>query len=226
MNPSIIYHKGIACLDDDSHFTKWIKESGKLDHDTWLLPKVLKYCKKGSTVVDAGAMYGDHTIAYSRAVGPEGLVLAFEPNPMAYKCLEHNCGKLNNVHTIPFGLSDKKESFGLLIESENYGMANLRGEGDIQCVPLDQYLESIKNLSFAKVDVEGFEPKFLAGAVQTIRKHRPVMLIEMNIATLQRNGFTYDDIFNFLDTMGYTSRNVNESGGFDEPQYDLLCLPG
>lgn len=223
MNPTITYFKNIALLSDDTHFTPWIKQAGRLDHDQWTLKKVLGYCKPGSTVIDAGAYIGDHTIAYSRAVGHSGLVLAFEPNPMAFKCLEHNCGKLSNVHPVPFGLSDKRETCGLDITSENYGMANLRGEGEVKCVPLDDY--EVKNLSFVKVDIEGYEPKFLAGAVKTIRKHRPVMLIEMNIATLERNGYGYNDVLQWLDAEGYKYRNVNEQAGINEPQYDLLCLP-
>jgi hypothetical protein len=44
------------------------------------------------------------------------------------------------------------------------------------CKTLDSF--SLPNVSFIKIDCEGYEPFILAGAEQTIKKCRPVILME------------------------------------------------
>ena len=48
-------------------------------------------------------------------------------------------------------------------------------------ISLDEYVSenSIKELDLLKVDVEGFEPKVIEGAMKTIKKFRPTILIEI-----------------------------------------------
>ena len=87
--------------------SQWVEQEGRLDHDQNLLPTILAHIKPGDTVVDAGAFIGDHTVAYSKAVEEEGWVIAFEPNPVARKCLRHNLKKHHNVTLMDYGLSDK-----------------------------------------------------------------------------------------------------------------------
>jgi tRNA G37 N-methylase Trm5 len=77
-------------IASDTHIGRWIEETGRLDHDQYLLPKIVPLIPEGGTVVDAGALYGDHTLAYAKAVGPYGEVFAFEPNPQSYTCLKKN----------------------------------------------------------------------------------------------------------------------------------------
>ena len=42
--------------------------------------------------MDVGAYLGDTAYAMKKAVGPAGRVMAFEPNPMGFECLERNVG--------------------------------------------------------------------------------------------------------------------------------------
>jgi len=45
---------------------------------------------QGGMAVDAGAYIGRHTLAYARAVGPAGRVIAVEPLPANFRLLQHN----------------------------------------------------------------------------------------------------------------------------------------
>lgn len=225
-NDKIEYWHDIALLKDDSHFGPWIKQAGRLDHDQWLLQRILPYIPEYGVVIDAGAYIGDHTIAYLNKVGPGGKVCAFEPNPDAFECLKHNTRKFERTNTIvacPYGLSNIYEKTGIEFCGNNYGMARLDGEGEIESRSLDQL--QLPACHFIKLDVEGFELKALNGAKATIARCKPVMLIEMNSATLQRQNTTYEEIFAFLDSMGYDYRNIDDTGDLTPPQYDLLCTP-
>jgi FkbM family methyltransferase len=45
------------------------------------------FVKLGAVVVDVGANFGLHSLYLSRAVGPQGTVIAFEPDPDNYALL-------------------------------------------------------------------------------------------------------------------------------------------
>ena len=68
------------------------------------------HLKPGMTFIDVGANIGFFTILASRLVGPEGRVIAFEPNSencrLILLSLERN--GINNVELYPLGLSDRR----------------------------------------------------------------------------------------------------------------------
>lgn len=214
-----ILPNNIAVLENDSHISRWVEETGRLDHDEYSIPIILEHIEKGDYVVDAGAFIGDHTIAYLKAVGPTGQVIAFEPNREAYQCLLHNCPKADCIFA---GLGDKEQKLRFATDG-NVGASHICGLGDkkVDIVTLDSY--NLNRLDFFKLDVEGFEISALVGATKTILKHRPMMWVEVNEGALQRNGKTPLDLLSFIrHELGYAITPYPE---FDVAQYDLLCKP-
>lgn len=215
-----ITRENIAILENDTHISRWVEESGRLDHDRYALPIILEYIQPGYTVVDAGAFIGDHTLAYCDAVGKNGDVYAFEPNPAAFECLQYNCGsaKLFNC-----GLSNCDEEVNYSVDN-NAGAGRISqqsGDGSfcIKTITLDSL--NLSALDFFKLDIEGYELNALEGAKETISKYRPVFWIEINVGALAQNGKTAHDIENFLSQFGYDIIPFPEVG----EQYDILCIP-
>jgi FkbM family methyltransferase len=208
---------GIAVLKNDSHISAWVEESGRLDHDQYALPIILQYISEGDTVVDVGAFIGDHTIAYENAVGKSGVVMAFEPNPDAFACLKRNCH-----HAIKFniGLSDHHHD-GSMTTHENAGKcrvsADIEGTSLARLAPLDQW--NLVRLNFLKIDVEGFEIRVLRGAEKTIRRHKPIMWIEVNKSALNDQGTSPSELLAWIHHLGYSTTPYPEEGD----QYDVLC---
>lgn len=210
---------GFAILEDDTHISKWAKDSRRLDHDQNMLPHVLKYLNVGDTVIDVGAYIGDHTIAYARAVGHAGVVHAFEPNYHAFQCLEWNMKKHPQVKIYQCGIGDKHGSMGVVSENLNHGMAYMKGEGNIPIIPIDSM--NLTRCDFIKIDVEGMELGVLHGAEQTIIKRKPKLLIEINAMTLDRSGYGADKIFDWLKKHDYQYRNIYAEQGLTDAQFDL-----
>ena len=184
----------------DTHVGKWIEDTGRLDHDQWLLSRIVPLVPEGGTVIDAGALYGDHTIAYARAVGEHGTVYAFEPNPEAFICLRNNMdhfGMSKRVTCCQVGLSDQFSSMGFRTD-ENTGASHLVGDAEkkVPVIPLDQM--SIENVGFIKLDVEGHEVNALNGAMRTLLAYRPIVVCEVNVGALERNGRTVKDLYEVL----------------------------
>jgi FkbM family methyltransferase len=216
---------GIWVLEGDQ-ISQWVEAEGRLDHDQNFLPKILPHINPGDTVIDAGAYIGDHTIAYAGAVGETGMVHAFEPNPVAFRCLNHNVGDLPNVRIYDYALSDAPGNVPLSGNNGNWGGVYV-GEhmriADVRTNALEVVIPWRVNL--IKLDVEGYELKVLHGAGNLINRCRPKLVLEMNWVALHRQGTDYNAIYQWLREHYYDWQIMQENCRLDSPMYDILCLP-
>jgi FkbM family methyltransferase len=215
----------IWVLEGDQ-ISQWVEQEGRLDHDQNFLPDILPHIRPGNTVVDAGAFIGDHTVAYSKAVGSMGVVYAFEPNHIAFTCLEHNTAGLKNVSRYRHGLSDRKEIVPLSGNNGNYGGTYVGEHMKIAEVPMDTLDHSVPwGADFIKIDVEGYEVKVLRGAQNIIKKYHPRLVIEVNTGALERQGAVPGDIFKWLEDHDYRWDIIQKNACVTDPLYDILAVP-
>jgi FkbM family methyltransferase len=131
----------------------------------------------GMVVVDCGANIGIYTCLASGAIGSEGKVYAFEPEPRNFSCLSETVrvNRLENVQTERLALSDVNEEASLFLSDMNMGDHRL-GKTDekresvrIQTCTLDSYWKGIiPEINVLKMDVQGAEGLVLKGMSQTI----------------------------------------------------------
>lgn len=141
----------------------------------------------GDNVVDAGAYIGTHARAFSALVGGVGQVYAFEPDPTTFTILQQNAGVAaqSNIQLFNIGLGGIKAEVSLQIveASHNRASASVIPAADAQSIlitvqPLDEL--ALPKVDFMKVDVEGMELQLLQGAEHTIRRHSPIIFLEVN----------------------------------------------
>lgn len=222
---------------NDSHLGKWQIEEDKLDHDNFLPPFVVSKLKQSHCVLDIGAFNGDHTIAYSKAVGPEGLIIAVEAGQLAFSCLTHNVKLFEhkNVFSIHAAVSEFcGESIAHTV-NENLGASvvnvisreNLiKGEKYLLTVTID-YLATLskRKINFIKLDIEGFEVKALIGGSKCLRDDKPQMLIEVNEVALKNQGSSPEELMEVLLYHGYHWDIVQPDLTVTAPQFDIFCQP-
>ncbi|MEX3015243.1 FkbM family methyltransferase [Gymnodinialimonas hymeniacidonis] len=176
-----------------------------------------KYLPDGGTFVDIGANVGNHSL-YAGLFCGAGRIIPFEPNPLAYRLLVLNIVMNGLSEKVVFdhigvGASDlDSDGFGMTEREFNLGAARMvPGQGDIQTVRPDDVLRD-ESPDFIKIDVEGMEMSVLRGLQKTIRRCRPVLLVECDRANIHdfadwrlANGFVipasikhYADNRNFL----------------------------
>jgi FkbM family methyltransferase len=218
-----ILNNNIAVIEGDNCISKWVEETGRLDHDQNALPYILPHINEGNTVLDIGAYIGDHTIAYSNKVGETGEVMAFEPSINAYRCLKHNMLGIKNVFCQQVAVGLKNGRTDIQEVEGNDGMNYILEGGTVEMIKID-FLK-LKKCDFIKIDVEGYELDVLKGAKNTIKKFKPKLLIEINNETLTRVGVDRKQIFEWLNDMGYEYENIYEpfGQGLYEPQMDIIC---
>ena len=221
--------QGFAVIDGDSHLTKWVEESGRLDHDG-MIRTLANLIPPGTVAIDAGASIGDHTFGYLKSKA--SMVVAFEPNPVAYECLVHNCPAATCVN-LALG-ADKGAKF-LRINKPNYGASYIidvvgiefedseKTAPEIQVIALDS-LRFPRRVGLIKADVEGYEAELLKGAHETIMRDRPIICMEVNKGRLEANGSSPDDLLARLVALGYFTQPVPGTV-YHELQWDVLAIP-
>jgi FkbM family methyltransferase len=142
--------------------------------------------KPGSVAYDLGANYGMHTLLMARLVGPQGVVVAFEPEPAVFASLSGNIAlnRFENVRAVPLAVSDSSgEAFFEVTSSTATGRLSDSSAGhSVQTTTLDEYVLDKGNPvpDFIKIDVEGAESRAMQGAMRVLRQFRPSLLIELH----------------------------------------------
>lgn len=173
--------------------------------------------KPGSFVVDAGANFGHYALVASNLVGPDGLVVAFEPFPRNFELLRANASLLpiQNVVAEQAGLADKSGAMDLITDEENPGGHSFNPNliwkaGEKISVPvyaLDDYIEERcvnRRLDVLKSDTQGYEWRLVSGARKTILRDKPLVLCEVAPAALKEIGDSHQELLRFFEEAGYS----------------------
>ena len=133
--------------------------------------------KDGDVVVDAGAGTGSWTLP-AAALG--ATVVAFECDPMRVHALKANlnCNKGMNVITEDRGLYSNEMEMNMDMSSSSVMLQlGYQPTQRVKMTTLDKYWQ-FKALDWLKIDVEGAELHVIAGAVETIKKYKPNIIVE------------------------------------------------
>lgn len=143
--------------------------------------------KPGGVVYDGGAYCGASSYSFSKAVGPTGKVLAFEPDERNHDALLRNIERheLANVIPVKKGLWSSTTSLSFHAHG-NMGSQIVEGAApdpnvySIQVTSLADAFTANKldRLDFVKLDIEGAEVKVIAAAKDFLRARRPRIVIE------------------------------------------------
>lgn len=134
----------------------------------------MKY--KNEVFVDAGGFDGDTTEEFINRYPDYKKVYLFEPSLKNMEDAKKRLKNRRDINFISLGLSDSQ---GTLYFNADAGSASAitNGIGDsISVVTLDKELED-KQISFIKMDLEGWEMNALRGAEITIRNNKPKLAI-------------------------------------------------
>jgi len=144
--------------------------------------------RPGDCVIEAGSNIGAFTVGLAKATGPNGKVYAFEPQRHCYALLNAQIAlnQLTNVFAYNQGVG--KARGRMWLPPVNYkARGNFAGVSlasdqapasePIEVVTLDEQFGEAP-CALIKIDVEGMEEDVLRGALNLIRKQRPLLYVE------------------------------------------------
>jgi FkbM family methyltransferase len=183
--------------------------------DYWETHHLRNLLQRGSVLFDVGANIGYYAVTLSAALGRECRVHAFEPFPSSYERLMTNITLNNLTETISahrLALSDRERVTHMRIRvGSNSGSARLDTTGErIPTTTLDSFCSThrIDRVDFVKIDAEGHEEFVLVGGAQTIRQHRPLILLELDPPVLSDAGSSVERVVSLLRSHGYSLRTA------------------
>lgn len=166
--------------DMETHFPQMLQKSinkgGPAEYQYQVRDRSLRYAKNKQLALDIGANVGLWSRSLCRHFEK---VIAFEPVALFRECLEKNVSAAN-IEISELALGDQDTRATMIITEGNTGHSHLDpssiGQGNIQVVRLDSL--NLESVSYIKIDCEGYEYRVLQGAEQTVRRCRPVVVVE------------------------------------------------
>jgi FkbM family methyltransferase len=144
-------------------------------------------------VVHAGTFFGDFIPALASSRSPGALLWAFEPNRENYECacVTVTLNGLENVILNHAGLHGESAT-GRLATSDPKGRplgggshlietpedADGANNEEVNLLAIDDVVPNDRRVSLIQLDVEGHELQALAGAMATIERCRPLIVVE------------------------------------------------
>lgn len=171
----------------------------------------------GDAALDVGAHTGFLTMVMAQAVGPAGRVVAVEPDPRAFGCLEAHLVRngFDQVTALPLALGATEgtatltltRTLGWTSQHPNpLAAADATGTATVPLARGDRYahLLGTRPLTFVKLDAEGAEPAIWQGLRETLSRHRPLVAMEVNYPSLRAAGVEPRAFVAELHALGYT----------------------
>lgn len=194
------FNKDLIFKIDDKWFWRSddtnLKTFNILSSETELLEKVKPFLKNNQVVVQAGGNCGMQVVKFAEFFQT---VYTFEPDPINFYCLVNNLPYENVIKfQCCLGESHKMISMNPL-KDEIGGFYVNENKGNIPTLRVDDL--NLSSCDFIQLDVEGYQLFALNGAINTIRRFKPVISIELD--WVERYNKSHRDIINFLTNLGY-----------------------
>jgi FkbM family methyltransferase len=194
---------GIWFPDREIHLVKMLKNStlvaGKGTYQYHKLTAAMAYVKHQRCALDIGMHVGLWAMHLTKIFQT---VIGFEPVAEHLECLHMNMKGSSNYQVHNCALGNKHAFVGLGILEGSTGSTHIKDDID-ECIPmrqLDQF--SFDAVDFIKIDVEGYEYFTVLGGEQTIRKHKPVIVVEQKPGKVEWYGRKQYDARDLLVSWG------------------------
>lgn len=177
--------------------------------------------RKPKTIIDIGSHWGFYPAILDQYCRNTGMLIdnliCIEPDSRNINQLRRT---VEEIHSFPVTLVEKAVS-GVDGKAELYreGQScahlhyteNSASLGWVDALTLESILTQIKmndkEITHIKLDIDGYEPAFFEGAINVLKNHRPLLLIEFWAKGILAAGFSIEKYWEFLNGM-YDVREV------------------
>jgi len=159
--------------------------------------KISEYIDEKKVVVQAGGNCGVYVKRYAELFET---VYTFEPSPILFYCLNLNVTN-PNVYKFQACLGNTRELVSMRSSLPDVGGTHVNGKGITPQFFIDDL--NLNRCDLIHLDIEGYELFALKGAINTINKCKPTIVIEYAEIWLNRYGYNLAIIDNFLTCINY-----------------------
>lgn len=192
-------------------------ESDLLDEMNFLLDK-------RSVFIDLGANEGFFSIFAAHKIGPEGIVIAIEPQSSMVKIIKENIkhNSLENIHIVKAAVSNTQGKTNIVnYPSINSGASRIGSSWrykfytseQVNLCSLDKIIcdFNLDKVDVIKIDIEGFEYNALLSADESLsKKIIKNLFIEIHPHYLTEIGQSEDMLVEFMVSKGYKFKRITD----------------
>ena len=170
---------------------------------------IRKHLRKDSNCIDIGANMG-HILMEIVGAAPNGKHLAFEPIPDLYTSLKRRFSRNTSVYN--YALSSQKGNATFNYYPGRPAVSGFRERNNqiqqeptllsVQVERLDDLVPADLKIDLIKIDVEGAEYEVLQGAINVLRKNKPLVLFECGLGGADVYGTTPEQIYDLFSECG------------------------
>ncbi|KYG64752.1 hypothetical protein AZI86_11130 [Bdellovibrio bacteriovorus] len=189
------------------HLMHWGVDSYESENQKY----ISRVLSNDSVFLDVGANVGIYSVLAAME-GPNTKVYAFEPDSKSRECIQANIDHngLNNIKIVSEALSDREGTAVFYMDQNNHGGNSLNKDSipnvetakkvSVSLTTMDLFVkkEDLKKIDLIKIDVQEHEVEVLNGAIETLKKFRPIVLIECSTLTEGNK-----DPFQFFENADY-----------------------
>lgn len=177
----------------------------------------LERAKGKTSILIAGGHLGYYALLAARA-NPEALIYVFEPTKKLFDRLVFNV-QLNHLKNIVFehkALSKIDGRVEIVVDGAQSSLIKHTGNISkdiemVQGIRIDSYFSTaIRKPELILLDIEGYEMLALEGA-DDVLSQKPELILEINEKMLKRAGTSSGEMYNMLESRGYTIEPVEDS---------------
>jgi FkbM family methyltransferase len=201
---------------------RWIPSSGSRFIRGVFEPEktaaIIDTIRAGDLILDIGAHVGYYTVLMSRLAGARGRVHAFEPRGINHAFLRKHV-RINRCGNVTLHRKAVGSRVGPVMMETRTGTGTGRvsesGNTRVEMTSVDQLAASgaIAPPTFLKIDVEGGEVEVLEGAIETIRRQLPRIILATHGDELEAR------CAELLRPLDYAGREINQPSGDKETVY-------
>jgi len=167
---------------------------------SWLNPLVPIF--KKSTFIDVGANIGNHTLFFSNYFKK---IIAIEPHSKIFKVLKLNTEEKKNIKVFNYAIAEQNKFSYLNYKKNNLSGSNLLNKPQkfsqkVICKKIDSLIKKSEKVNLIKIDVEGHEYQVIKGAINIIKKNKPLILFEHHPNNFKSK---YSPTIKLLKKLGY-----------------------
>lgn len=174
---------------------------------------IRKYLKPGMRVLDIGANIGYYTRLFSKSVGSEGKVYAFEPDNINFEHLKKNVKNFDNVIALHKAVGEETRitklyhSKEMNVDHQTYDGGENRKVTEIEMISIDQYLAVSEQIDFIKLDIQGYDFFAVKGMQEIIKRSKKVAIFgEFWPYALKKAGIDAEEYIKLLEDIGFDIR--------------------
>lgn len=169
--------------------------------------------KAGDLVFEIGAHCGVSTYHFAKLVGPEGKVIAFEPDPVNFEILKRNMERHNLTNVVLLNAAVAGTAGKLAFSSEGtvgsmlmsvLGRAPASSVVTVDAITLADAFAQFGVPAFCKIDIEGAEIDVIAKSADLLRANNNKTNFALDTCHLKPDGqTTHTDIETLFRSYGY-----------------------